>query len=139
MKTVFKYLTVLFIGGMTYYTIEHLWRGYSHWTMWFAGGLGIIAIGALNDNQFEWNMSLTSQMFLSGIAVTGIELCFGILFNMILKWHIWDYSMIPYNFLGQICMSYFGFWQILSPVAIFMYDYIDYWFFGGDKPSYKFI
>ena len=138
-KILCKYALIVIIGGALYCGIEMVWRGYSHWTMALAGGISVIAIGALNDNKFEWDMPLTSQMFLSGAVVTGIELIFGLVCNVLLGMDVWDYSVIPYNFMGQICMSYFGFWQLLSPVAILLYDFTDYWLFGGDKPKYRLI
>ena len=75
---------------------------------------------------FEWDMSFTSQMFLSGIAVTVIELAFGLIFNVALGWDIWDYSDQYLNFMGQICIAYFGLWQFLSVIAILLYDWLDY-------------
>ena len=142
LKTILKYAVMLTAGGSVYVGVELLWRGYSHWSMMLAGGVSLIAIGVMNDNAFGWEMSLTSQMFLSGAAVTAIELIFGVILNIWLDMGVWDYSGMPHNFLGQICMSYFGFWQILSVAAIVMYDYLDYALSGcaaEKKPRYKFI
>ncbi len=49
--------------------------------------------------------------------ITGIELIFGIAFNIILKEHVWDYSGMPLNFLGQICLPFSALWFILSGIT----------------------
>lgn len=50
--------------------------------------------------------------------ITFIELVFGIIFNIILKKNVWDYSKMPFNFKGQICLLYSVFWGILSLLFI---------------------
>ena len=125
-QILFKYIILTFVGGIVYYGIEILWRGFSHPTMLAAGAICFIAIGLLNDNMFEWNMSFTSQMFLSGVVITAIEFIFGLIFNIGLGWAIWDYSNQFMNFMGQICIAYFGLWQFLSILAILLYDWTDY-------------
>ena len=37
MKKLFKALFLWAIGGFIYYTLEVLWRGYSHWSMAILG------------------------------------------------------------------------------------------------------
>lgn len=50
--------------------------------------------------------------------VTGIEFIFGVVFNIILKKNVWDYSKMPMNIGGQICMPYSCLWVLLSLVCI---------------------
>ena len=38
-KLLDKYLFLFGTGGLLYILIELIWRGYSHWTMFFLGGL----------------------------------------------------------------------------------------------------
>lgn len=65
--------------------------------------------------------SLVLKALLCAVAVTAVELVFGIVFNLVLKLHVWDYSSVPFNFLGQICPRYTLLWCILAfgfvPVA----------------------
>ena len=126
LQILFKSIILLTIGAGIYYGIEVLWRGYSHPTMLAAGAICFIAIGMLNDTIFEWDMSFTSQMFLSGVVVTAIELMFGLILNVWLGLRVWDYSDQYLNFMGQICIAYFGLWQLLSVIAIPLYDWTDY-------------
>ena len=53
----------------------------------------------------------------SGI-ITAVELCSGVLLNTVLGLRVWDYSMRPFNFMGQICIGYTFLWFALSiPVS----------------------
>lgn len=42
-------LVLLLIGGSIYFCIEVMWRGYSHVSMFFIGGLCFVAIGSINE------------------------------------------------------------------------------------------
>ncbi|MDF2950775.1 MAG: hypothetical protein K0S18_358 [Anaerocolumna sp.] len=136
MKQIFKYLILFVIGGVNYYIIELLWRGYSHWTMAILGGICFILVGMLNEF-YTWDMALVSQMFLSAIIITGMELIAGIILNIFLGLDIWDYGNLPYNFIGQVCLAYSNIWFLLSLPAILLDDYIRYRWLGEEKPHYK--
>ena len=85
------------IGAVGYGLIEIIWRGYTHWSMLGAGGICFVFFGTF---------------------VTGIEFIFGVVFNIILKKNVWDYSKMPMNIGGQICMPYSCLWVLLSLVCI---------------------
>ena len=136
MKKLFKALFLWAIGGFIYYTLEVLWRGYSHWTMFILGGLCFLLIGELNE-LYAWDMALISQMFLSSLVVTVLELITGLIVNIGFGWSIWDYSRMPYNFYGQICLLYTNLWFFLSLAGIIMDDYIRWKLLGEEKPHYK--
>jgi len=140
LREAIKAIVLFTIGGIIYCFIERVWRGFfPHFSMFIVGGVCFLCIGQLNHSYLEWEMPLTSQMFLSGGIITVIELAAGLLLNVKLNLEIWDYSDIPYNFMGQICLSYFALWQFLSIVGILLDDYIRYWFFKEDKPRYRLI
>ena len=61
---------------------------------------------------------LLYRCMLGGIAVTAVEFVFGVIFNLILRKNIWDYSKIPFNLGGQVCLLYTVLWSFLSIVAI---------------------
>ena len=75
-------LIIFGIGGLLYYLVEILYRGYSHYTMIILGGLCFMVIGSLNENIFKWDMSIISQMFLSSIFISVLELIFGYILNI---------------------------------------------------------
>ena len=47
------------------------------------------------------------------MIITMIELAVGIFDNIIMHWNVWDYSNMPFNFLGQICIPFSAFWFVL--------------------------
>jgi uncharacterized membrane protein len=136
MKQIIKLLYFFIIGGLIYYGLEILWRGYSHWSMMILGGLCFVLIGLINE-LYTWDMSLISQMYISAIVITVLELITGLIVNIWFSWGVWDYSQVPYNFMGQICLLYTNLWFLLSLPAIVIDDYIRYLFMGDEKPKYK--
>ena len=131
-----KYILLFFIGGYAYCGIEILFRGYSHISMLIAGGICFLLIGLLNES-FPKRISLISQMVISSLIVTIVELIVGIIVNLWLDLNVWDYSNLPYNFLGQICLLYTNIWFLLSLPGILLDDYLKYYLLGEKKPVYK--
>jgi len=127
------------IGGISYYFIEILWRGYSHVGMFILGGLCFVLIGSISEYYFTTRRSFLTQLGISCLIITVLELIFGLILNVWLGLGVWDYSNLSFNFMGQICLRYSVFWFFLSLPAIVFSDYIRYWLFGEKKPSYKFI
>lgn len=137
MKTFVKFLILLAWGGAIYYCIELLARGFSHWTMFLVGGICFILMGRLNEKTPK--MPLLKQMLISMIMVVIIELIAGCILNLWLGLNIWDYSDRPFNLLGQVCLKNTIYWFLLSAPAIIIDDYLRYWLFHENKPSYKLI
>lgn len=135
-KSLIKYAVLFFFGGLVYYLIEILWRGYSHWTMIILGGLCFVAVGLIN-NILPWNMVIELQALIGAVLITSLEFVVGLIVNVNLGWDIWDYSNVPFNFLGQICLPFSLLWYMLSIIVIFTDDYIRYIFFNEKKPVYK--
>ncbi len=131
-----KYIILFAIGGMAYFFLEVLVRGYSHYTMFLCGGACFVCCGLLNES-VKIKMSFISQMVLSALIITTLELITGLIVNVWLKMDIWDYSRLPYNFKGQICLLYSFFWFLVSSVAIVMDDFLRYKLFHEEKPHYK--
>ncbi len=104
------------VGAFGYGLIEILWRGFTHPSMLTAGGICFVFFAKIGEKMKKANIFLKA---LTGSAlVTGIELIFGIIFNIILHKNVWDYSSIPLNFKGQICLLYSFFWGVLSILFI---------------------
>ena len=136
--SILKFLILFVFGGVIYFLIEILWRGYSHWTMFLLGGLCFVIVGAIN-NFIPWKMKFEKQMAIGAIIITILEFIVGVVVNLILKWNIWDYSMLPFNILGQICLPFSLIWFLLSGVIIIVDDYLRYKLFKEDKPKYSFL
>lgn len=137
-KNILKMIVLLFIGGTIYFCIEMLWRGYSHVSMFIVGGICFIAIGAINE-YIPWSMGLFQQSLLGACFVTGIEFIAGLILNVWLKLEILDYTNMPFNILGQICLPFFFAWIVLSVVGIIVDDYLRFFLFKEEKPYYKLI
>lgn len=108
-------LTVFSIGAFGYGLIEVLWRGYTHWSMLTAGGLSLLGLCRIERGM---KTNLLKKAFAGCALITGIELIFGIIFNIILKKRVWSYKEIPLNLGGQICARYSFFWLILSIILM---------------------
>lgn len=135
-KLIFKYLFLLLIGGIIYYSIEIVYRGYSHWTMILVGGLCFVCYGLLNEFM-PWDTLMWLQMFFCSIITTIIEYISGIILNKILFLDVWDYSNLPLNINGQVCLYFSIIWFFISPAGIILDDYIRYYFFSEEKPRYR--
>lgn len=130
-----KIFILFLIGGFIYVAIELGFRGHSHWTMFLLGGLCFILIGGLN-NYIPWEMSIIKQGIIGALIVTSLEFIFGLVLNLYLNLGIWNYSNMPFNILGQICLPFSIAWFFLSLVAIFADDWLRYVLFKDEKPHY---
>lgn len=137
MRRVVKPLILIAIGGFLYTSIEVIYRGYTHWTMFLVGGLSFWLIGCINE-YIEWDMLIWKQMAIGALIITCLEFITGFIVNIILGWHVWDYSNMPLNILGQICLPFCAIWYFLSLIGIVLDDYIRYWLFKEEKPKYRF-
>ena len=131
-----KYLFLLLVGGFSYFYLEILYRGYSHYSMIICGGLAFILCGFINQ-KFGFQIPLIIQMFISAIIITSLELITGILFNIVLGANVWDYSNMPYNLYGQICLAYSTLWFFLSLICIFADDFLRHHLFNEKKATYR--
>lgn len=134
---VIKYIVLFLIGGAAYFGIEILWRGYSHWTMFLLGGLCFVIVGALN-NWLPWEMDIEKQAGIGAIIITALEFIVGVIVNLVLKWNVWDYSLLPFNILGQISLPFTLIWIVLSAAIIVVDDWVRYKVFKEEKPRYSF-
>ena len=116
--------TVFFTsGGLGYGVIELLWRGHTHWTMILAGGICFIIISNIAEKCKR--RSAVYKASLCALGITAVELVFGVVFNIIFGMSVWDYSKLPLNFLGQICLLYTVMWGILGLAFIPLADIIN--------------
>lgn len=131
-----KYLFLFIIGGIMYGMIEMLFRGYTHWSMVLLGGICFIFVGLINE-VIPWDMPLIFQMLIGGTIITLCEFITGCIVNLWLGWNVWDYSDLPYNLLGQICLPFSILWYFISAIGIVIDDYIRYIYFDEERPRYK--
>jgi len=139
-KTILEFFVVWCVGGSVYFLMETAWRAdhTSHWSMLILGGICTCLVGLVNQLYFTWNMNLFLQMFIGSIIITVSEFVTGCIVNLWLSWNVWDYSHLPFNVMGQICIPFMILWFFLSALIIFVDDIIRYKLFGEENPHYYF-
>lgn len=115
-------LVAFLVGGCAYYALEILWRGHSHITMWFCGAICLSGI-LLIEGAYS-HMPLYKRALFSALFITAVEFAFGCIFNLWLRLGVWDYSEMPMNLLGQICLPYCVMWYFLAFPAAFVCKFI---------------
>ena len=135
MRKVIRPLVLWDIGGQLYIACELLFRGYSHWTMFIVGGLCFIMVGAINK-VLPWTMPIWLQAIIGSVIITIMEFLSGCIINLWLGWGVWDYSNMPFNLMGQICLPFSLLWILLAAPAIVIEDYLQYWLNNERKPVY---
>ena len=139
-----KSLVMFLTGFCAFITIEVLFRGYSYVMSGVMGGLAVIALDRIND-EISWDMDLWMDMpplgfcaLIGGTFVTAMEFAVGTIakYTNILP-QMWDYTDVPFNLGGIICLPFTIAWTLLSVLAIFLADAINYYIFEDTKlPEY---
>lgn len=134
MNKIYKNIILFLVGFCVYITMEVLFRGYSYPLMGVCAGLAIVLLDKINDC-ISWDVDILIQCSLGMLLVTGMELAIGLIFqNTNLLPVMWDYSNMPLNFRGIICIPFMALWMVLSFVAILVADSINYYVFD-EKPA----
>ena len=135
MKELLKIFILFIVGGTSYLLIELAYRGRTHWSMFLVGGICFVLLGVVNEI-FPWDMPLIWQSVAGALMITAVEYLVGYIINIHLGWEVWNYSNLPFNVRGQICLPFSCLWALLSIPAIILDDYLRYWFFGEEEPEY---
>ena len=112
-----KAFVIFLTGGFIYGLIEIIYRGHTHPSMFVLGGLCLLWIGGF-DSFFAKTPPLWVQLIAGGVFITAAEFACGMIFNVALGMRVWDYSKLPLNIMGQICLPYSFAWVMLTLPAI---------------------
>lgn len=126
-----KYLRqlVLFIVGFCIYiTIEVCYRGYSYPLMGLCGGIILLMIDCINE-KISWDMDILLQGCIGSAIATLFELIIGSICLIYDFELMWDYTNVPFNFNGIICLPFSLIWIGISILGIFIADAINYYVF----------
>ncbi len=129
MKKLIENLTVFTAGGLAYGLVEIAWRGSTHISMFAVGGLCFWLIGSIDEHGSV--PPLIYQSVLSCLIITSVEFTSGVFINIVMGLGVWDYSGLPHNLLGQICLPFSALWLLLSVPAIYFEDLLRAALFGG--------
>lgn len=89
--------------------------------------------------ELPWTCALWLQALACAGLVTAVEFVAGLVLNVWLGLGIWDYSDLPFNFMGQICLQFFFVWWGLCFVFIPVFDWLRWAVEGGERPHYTIV
>ena len=118
MKNIGVRMLVFLTGCFVYSLLEIASRGFTHWTMTLTGGLILTIL-------YEMHVRLTGtplwqKCLIGSVIITSVEFTVGVIVNIILRWNVWDYSDMPFNVLGQICLPFTVLWFFLCIPAYYV-------------------
>lgn len=128
-------------GGAVYFLLEVAYKTITghperiSWTMLILATLLCIPVEQVGA-ELSWNLSLLIQALICALLVTITEFFAGCILNLYLGLDIWDYSNLPLNLLGQICVPFLIVWFFLCIIFIPIFDFMRYSISGGTKPHY---
>ena len=129
-------------GGTLYFFMEVVYKtltgnpDHISWTMIIVAFILCIPLERFGD-ELPWEMPMILQTIICAVAITITELISGLILNVWFGLHVWDYSGLPFNFMGQICLQFSLLWVVLSFFGIKAFDWIRYTIVGGIRPQYK--
>ena len=109
-----KMLVRWYLGGLGYVCLELLWRGWSHGSMFVVGGICFLLLGAAG----RLDLPLLLRVHLGAVLITGVELISGLILNVLLGLHVWSYSSLHLQLLGQISALYFLLWHPVAAIGM---------------------
>ena len=116
--SVIRYGSVFALGALLYTLLELLWRGHTHWSMALCGGVCLAAIYYVYLHCA--GAGVFGRALIGCAIITVCEFMTGVLVNLKMSWNVWDYSSLPFNFMGQICIAYSALWFFLCFPAFYL-------------------
>lgn len=111
MHKIISAITIFLTGAITYSLTEIAFRGFTHWTMTLTGGIIFSVLYRIHSNLNS--IPLWEKCLLGTVIITSFEFTVGVIVNIILRWNVWDYSGVPFNLLGQICLPFTALWFVI--------------------------
>ena len=108
---------IFLVGFFVYALIEVAARGFTHWTMAVTGGVVMIYV---YEMEVRLHAPLWQRCVLGALFITAMEFTVGVVDNLLLGWAVWDYSDVPLNLLGQICLPFTALWFFLCIPAVYL-------------------
>lgn len=117
-----QYFLLWLTGGIAYFYMEIMFRGYSHYSMIICGGFcflfaGQAGLGILYEKK---RFSIVKIMASSALIITTLEFITGLIVNVVFELEVWDYSRVKGNIMGQVCLPYTFLWGVLGLLCVYM-------------------
>ena len=131
-------------GGTVYFLLEVAYKTATgaperiSWTMLVLAVVLCVPVERAGD-ELPWECPLWLQAAVCGTLVTATEFLSGCVLNIWLGLGIWDYSGMPFNLMGQVCLPFSLAWWALCLVFIPVFDWLRWAVQGGQKPRYEVI
>lgn len=109
---------VFLTGCFVYSLLEVSSRGFTHWTMTLTGGIILTILYEMFTHLKK--VPLWQKCILGSLIITAAEFTVGVTVNIIFGWNVWNYSDMPLNILGQICLPFTVLWFFLCIPAAFV-------------------
>ena len=132
-KKICEYLLLWLVGGCLYFSFEVVFRGFSHWSMFVLGGI-CMCFCAWQGSVREWRDPLWVQLLRCMVFITSCEFITGIIVNKWLRLEVWDYTDMPFQILGQVCLPFTIIFAGLCAVGIVLSGYLAHWLYGEPRP-----
>ena len=116
-----EYGLTFLMGFFLYTLMEIMGRGYTHWTMGCVAGAALCVLYHMED---RLDASRPVRALLGGLFVTAAEFTVGVFDNIIMGWHVWDYSDMRLQFMGQVSLLFSLLWCVLCYFAVGICDKI---------------
>ena len=105
------------LGLVGYPALELLCRRRTHWSMALAGAVTLPLLGRLSRRK---ELPFGRRCLFGALLITGVELLFGCVFNLLLRQNVWSYRRRRCNLWGQICLwaslRWYGLCLLLLPL-----------------------
>ena len=138
MRKISEYAFLWGLGGCLYYSFELLFRGFSHWTMFLLGGISLLFC-TIQGQILRWEDPLWIQILRCTVFVVSLEFITGIIVNKWMGLAIWDYTGLPLQLFGQICLPFAVIFSGLCAFAILAGGYLACWLFQDIRPRLHFL
>lgn len=153
-----KFLLHFVIYGLLYIFIEVFWRavsgvqgdigmevlsekferkaliGYTSLWIFLIGAATGLGLGGLQE--IKWIKHRINDFWKSIIGacmILLIEFVSGCVFNIWLDMKLWDYTTLPLNIYGQVCILFGALWFFLTPFAFWLDTFIDWCLYDDVK------
>ena len=130
-----------FFGGTLYFLLEVAYKTATgaperiSWTMLVLAVILCVPVERAGY-QLPWECPLWLQALVCVALVTVTEFAAGCMLNIWLGLGIWDYSGMPLNLMGQVCLPFSLAWWGLCLVFIPVFDWLRWAVTGGERPKY---
>ena len=136
MKKLSEYLFMGALGGTLYYMIEIIFRGYSHWSMFFVGRNLFYIFSHNKGYGRSGEKPLWKQVLWCTAFVVSAEFITGIIVNKVMGWNVWNYYRSAVSPYGQICFPFAVLFSGLCTFGIIISGYLLCYLYREIKPGF---